>query len=641
MADVVQPNSTTVEQLLKRSYSLWSSYVATSTDLRLPAECVQLRNLLGKVPTFPTYLLQADGTLSTLQYHHSNFGLRISGASTWRTSQGECKIPPKNICHELLCGISKSVGCSFAEQSHFTDWPGVREGNGQTIVRDGRITEGNHLAILLLAWAYILSARWVELQSSYDLRCSFPLVGMHYSDLKAARSNNDEDISTGAITINIGDSCERAARWWAAILAPGEGWHAKIQVEGKTYQSPWSAYIASSQVFKLRTKDVGVVSQKQSDVPPPSDKALEYLCEYCELHEVDGQCIPALAASLFLPWKNTDQDASVILPFPKISQRLISKPQRELLSGSLRLKKCLQSEFRLLPYYMTLSSNIRGLRALLSGTFFDPTVTCNLVSPWMQPVFDIVDPIIAREEFTSLAIIMSRRQPALATLWLGAIILGMEETILRPVRNGLFAVELHAAAWTGTVHSFINLSPNTPCITRNNEIHRSDECRLLYLTGSESYQRAPVCPWQPFGTTPLGSADIEVQQHATCKGHCLQYVGWRWDTASGLSCEDQGFSKDAIVDQWGLTADDFGLTSVTSQTNGFLRSELLSETATRSIFGWLRMDGYPPVENAIFTHDWFDVGSSSEESALGETDPLVMEQSRIAAWLDGVERDVY
>ncbi|KAI4161740.1 MAG: hypothetical protein L6R39_000033 [Caloplaca ligustica] len=461
---------------------------------------------------------------------------------------------------------------------------------------------------------------------------------MHYSDLQAARSNNDEDIPTGAITIDIGDSCEPAARWWAAILAPGEGWHAKIQVERKTYRSPWSAYIASPQVFKLRTK--GVVIKEQSDVPPPSDKALEYLREYCELHDVDSQCIPALAASLFLPWKNRDECASIILPLPKISQTMVSKPQRKSLSGSLHLKKCLQSESRLLPYYMTLSSNIRGMRALLSGSFFDPTVTCNLVSPWMQPVFEIIDPIIAREEFTSLAIIMSRRQPTLATLWLGAILLGMDQTILRPVRNGLFAVELHAAAWTGTVHSFINLSPNTPCITGNNEIHRSDECRLLYLTGSESHQRVPVCPWQPFGATPIGSADIEIQQHATCKGHCLQYVGWRWDTESGLSSEDRGFNEDAIVHQWGPTAGDFGSTSVTSQTKGVLQSELLSEAATRSIFSWLRVDGHPPVENALFKHDWFDEGSSSEESALGEADSPVTEQSMIEAWLDGVERVV-
>jgi hypothetical protein len=81
-ADAVQPDSETV-QLLRRSRSLWSSYAVATTDPRLPAECIQLRNLLGRVPTFPTSSLLANKKSSTLQYHHSRFGLRISGISTW------------------------------------------------------------------------------------------------------------------------------------------------------------------------------------------------------------------------------------------------------------------------------------------------------------------------------------------------------------------------------------------------------------------------------------------------------------------------------------------------------------------------------------------------------------------------------
>jgi hypothetical protein len=138
--------------------SLWSSYAVATTDPRLPAECIQLRNLLGRVPTFPTSSLLANKKSSTLQYHHSRFGLRISGISTWRTSLGECNLPPKTMCHELLCGVRNSIGCTFTEHSRFTDWPSIQEVDGHT-------AEENHLAIWLLAWAYILSARWIELQS--------------------------------------------------------------------------------------------------------------------------------------------------------------------------------------------------------------------------------------------------------------------------------------------------------------------------------------------------------------------------------------------------------------------------------------------------------------------------------------------
>ena len=92
MANEVQPDLTTIQQILRRSHSLWSSYAATTTDLRLPAQCVQLRNLLGKVPAFPTSSLHAHAKLSALRYHHSRFGLRIGGTSTWRTSLGECSL---------------------------------------------------------------------------------------------------------------------------------------------------------------------------------------------------------------------------------------------------------------------------------------------------------------------------------------------------------------------------------------------------------------------------------------------------------------------------------------------------------------------------------------------------------------------
>jgi hypothetical protein len=75
---------------------------------------------------------------------------------------------------------------------------------------------------------------------------------MYYSDLQASWLNNDEDIPAGAIEVDIGEICERAARWWAAILAPGEGWHATRELGDKLYRSPWSAHIASAQILKLR-----------------------------------------------------------------------------------------------------------------------------------------------------------------------------------------------------------------------------------------------------------------------------------------------------------------------------------------------------------------------------------------------------
>jgi hypothetical protein len=101
---------------------------------------------------------------------------------------------------------------------------------------------------------------------------------------------------------------------------------------------------------------------------------------------------------------------------------------------------------RLPPYYMTLSCDRRGMQSLLCGSFFDPEVSCNLVSPWFEPILSIIDPIVQRRDSGTLAMIRGKRQTKLAALWLAALISGMAETILQHVHNGLLSVDLHAAA---------------------------------------------------------------------------------------------------------------------------------------------------------------------------------------------------
>lgn len=41
---------------------------------------------------------------------------------------------------------------------------------------------------------------------------------------------------------------------------------------------------------------------------------------------------------------------------------------------------------------------------------------------------------------------------------------------------------------------------------------------------------------------------------------------------------------------------------------------MLSKSATRSIFGWLRVSGWSEVEQEIYCHSWFVSEGSDEES---------------------------
>jgi len=260
---------------------------------------------------------------------------------------------------------------------------------------------------------------------------------------------------------------------------------------------------------------------------------------------------------------------------------------------------------------MSISCNTHGIRPLLHGPFYEPSVSCNLVDSWLGGAFKTIDPIIRRSDFCALATVMGRRQPRIAPIWLGAIILGIENHILQPIRAGMFAIDMVSAAWTSAPHSFIGPRRHIPSRIDNSRISRADECRLLYIAQSD-HARVPVCPWEPFGDTDLQDADIEVRAHACCTGrHCLQYESWAWELGNGRkSAPDRGFiPNDGLTDCNGIAVD----LLVSPQCRDDPDSEGLSEVATRSIFGWLRSDGYPLTEREIWKHPWLNSNESSDE----------------------------
>ncbi|KAI9739914.1 MAG: hypothetical protein M1818_004970 [Claussenomyces sp. TS43310] len=231
---------------------------------------------------------------------------------------------------------------------------------------------------------------------------------------------------------------------------------------------------------------------------------------------------------------------------------------------------------------------------------------------------------------------MGRRQPKLAALWMGAIISGMANIIFQQARIGLMAIELHASAWTATTHSFISLKPEGLCGNDGTEISRSDECRLLYLAEAEGHSRLPNSPWKPFGTSVLCDTDIDVRLHAKCTGHYLHYISWSWDTYDRPALEDRGFTFDKgnkDTSAAAVESDSFHL-----QKDNFLKSEVLSEVATRSIFSWLRNSGWPKREKEFYCHSWTGLeGSDEEPEDMGSDDRDLQKantQQAVEGWLE-------
>lgn len=78
-------------------------------------------------------------------------------------------------------------------------------------------SKDNYFAVLILAWAYILLARWTEIMPE---SCSITYSTCERRDSATAP---DEQDGQDAIKIDIGEADLKEAQWWDAVLAPGEG----------------------------------------------------------------------------------------------------------------------------------------------------------------------------------------------------------------------------------------------------------------------------------------------------------------------------------------------------------------------------------------------------------------------------------
>ncbi|OAT07851.1 hypothetical protein BDBG_03874 [Blastomyces gilchristii SLH14081] len=406
--------------------------------------------------------------------------------------------------------------------------------------------EESHLSVLILAWSYIFSARWVELM---------PGAHLTYTE-KHVEYDNKGDEQT-QVMVDIGNVDDEAARWWAAVLSSGEGWQAYLTWEGAKFRSPWSTVLETRAKFTLACRKPLC---HMSTTAASFTTAVHFLTEYCYLHNIVDQTLAALSSALFFPSLHTKKNP-ISLPKPNSHRRQRLKPAISEPTERKQLDSISKQIVPELDKLLTLSCNTRGLRTLLSSVFYEPGIPCNTVS----------------------------------FLWLGGIIMGTHKDVLQDGRFGLMLIDLHAASWCGVTQSFLQEPVSQPLIT-NGALLRSDECRLLYLTQAEQHSQCPVSPWMPFGTTALEDTEIDVRLHTQCTGHGLQYADWYWACRNGKLERHPAMNTPIRYDALNL------------------EDESASENATRNIFGWLRIDGYPPRERGISNHEWMNIDESDDES---------------------------
>ncbi|KAF7562152.1 hypothetical protein G7046_g1996 [Stylonectria norvegica] len=628
MSEDIHPSAESYHGAYVDSFKLWSRLRGQArSSPRLPPGATSINAAFPQHPS-----LRPDARISHVQYRKHSRSY-VGGLSEWGSSPSSCHNDMPSFQQRVDITISAKepislcVGQTHHNNNYHRDW--------------FTLEDQNYISILVLAWAYVLSARWTELVT--------PESSIAYTDSQVlnAEISNGQHGSVSPTTIIVGPCSSHEARWWGAVLAPGRGWQATMTMQGDELLAPWSVSLAMDTYFNI-------FSQANPESSPASvqpkaasfQEAIGFIDRFCNLHNLHDQSSAALAATLLLP--SLRGTSNLTLPALRIYQ---GEPKGSFditpsSSKKRRLGSAEQQDDHGIPSQqdidrlLTLSCHVRGVQSVLLAVFYEPGVPCNKSGPWLQAILDIATPLATSEPWVLSRMLMDRL-PEAAPLWLGVTILGLQQKYIKQVGFGQITTDLSSAAWSGTLQSFIQ-EPSSNHSGGAAWISRADECRLLFLSQAEDHSRPPVCQWAPFGTTAVEDLDVEPRTHYQCHSHSLQYKGFTWDCSGDVSALDQSTlvaTVNAPRHASTFASSDVAI-SASLPENLDHTKEFISEAATRSIFSWLRPDGYAAGEKNIWSHEWLDMPGSDEEDEdeACDNESETKSFSHVSLWLQGIEQ---
>jgi hypothetical protein len=430
MDDAIRISDEQFHSVYEASFRIWGRlYLHVTKDSQLPAYCLFAQDAFSQHPFFP----------HNLSLKHDNSQVFATGLSVWGSTGATCNhsLPtfrqPVRIGVTLKDPVSLSISETAQCDTSYASWFARNE---------------NYLAVLILAWAYILSARWTEIMPG---PCS-----LRYTDCQATYQDATTSHHQKAINIDIGNVNSEETRWWAAILASGQGWQATMALEQDSFPSPWSIRLQSVSQFVLQR---GMSVSPSPHVTTSFSDAYSYLNRFCEYHNIIDQSHAALAAVLLFPSMGGHQ--TLQLPTPLVSNRNQSPdPPFTRYNGQLHHDWIHRGHH--LDKLLTLSCNIRGIRPMLLGIFYEPSVECNAVTPWLQGALAAIDYLTGGNPYIRGRMCMDRA-PKVAYLWLGCTILGLQKKLLQDVRFGsiprsfmqLFGREQSSHSYSNLYHTLL------------------------------------------------------------------------------------------------------------------------------------------------------------------------------------------
>ncbi|KAI5792099.1 hypothetical protein FPQ18DRAFT_389616 [Pyronema domesticum] len=388
----------------------------------------------------------------------------------------------------------------------------------------------NHLAVLTLAWSYILSALWGESQGGIaEFSPTVP---------------KDPDTPCNVHIVYIPGRNSEAVRWWKHVLGSTPGWQVTLQYRETQYQSPWAIRGPTGKDVHFR-----VLSQakpqagKPAATPPDAATALRYLSEYCSFHGLTRQGEIALSAALVLPTHLFMNLAPINLPAPVHAVDILTI-QNDNACLHFDEDQSLLRFLTQIPHLMTISAF--GMENLLfGGIFYEPKITTQTFGQWAS-----APKTMWPESQAHAAAIGCLRNPALSRWYIGAGVTSLLQSRFLVHNCWHLLSNPHLAIWTGSAklgpHSFLcrAFTPEGFKIrmiseSRTRLILREDEVLAAFLCSASGPKRSletlPPVLVPPPGYSVLDKTSLKIIEIAEAGVSLrLEFANFAWDTEDGL-----------------------------------------------------------------------------------------------------------
>lgn len=222
MSDPLRLSPDELRAVYTRGFETWSALHAAAKEqagLPLPPSHVNIQDAFRHHPSFPP----------NLHLDHKKFAkfsqIYAMGCSAWNPNQ------PGSGCELSSFQQDEKVAVASWKPILLRSRPSPIHDIGAGLTSWSAQPHTNYIAVLALAWSYILSARWAKImpgEASLVYATSMAdTIGREDAPKAPPRSLMP--------TLDIQGACPAEARWWAAILAEGQGWKAILSLNGDTF----------------------------------------------------------------------------------------------------------------------------------------------------------------------------------------------------------------------------------------------------------------------------------------------------------------------------------------------------------------------------------------------------------------------